>query len=143
MNSIAFLGFRISINGPPKIRPIIEKPPKKINPVPSISNVQPFSVKIKIIEDCAHAIETIYKGRKAGAIGDMGVFSFYATKNLTTGEGGMLITKDKKILSRVKIMRLHGMTKDAWKRHLKFYAIYFFIIITSLTPFKTECKFTW
>ena len=73
---------------------------------------------IKIIEDCAHAIETKYYGKHVGNFGDAGCFSFYATKNLTTGEGGMLITKNQKIANRIKIMRLHGMTKDAWKRHL-------------------------
>ncbi len=73
---------------------------------------------IKIIEDCAHAIETKYYGQHVGNFGETGCFSFYATKNLTTGEGGMLITKNKKIASRIKMMRLHGMSKDAWKRHL-------------------------
>ena len=73
---------------------------------------------IKIIEDCAHAIETKYYGKHVGNFGEAGCFSFYATKNLTTGEGGMLITKNQKIANRIKIMRLHGMTKDAWKRHL-------------------------
>jgi dTDP-4-amino-4,6-dideoxygalactose transaminase len=73
---------------------------------------------IKIIEDCAHAIETKYFGKHVGNFGVAGCFSFYATKNLTTGEGGMLITNNQKIANRVKIMRLHGMSKDAWKRHL-------------------------
>ena len=49
-----------------------------------------------LIEDCAHAIETIYHNRSAGTFGDFGVFSFYSTKNLVTGEGGMLISKNKK-----------------------------------------------
>ena len=73
---------------------------------------------IKIIEDCAHAIETKYYGKHVGNFGVAGCFSFYATKNITTGEGGMLITQNKKMANRVKIMKLHGMTKDAWKRHL-------------------------
>lgn len=71
---------------------------------------------IKIIEDCAHAIETDYHGRKAGAIGDCGVLSFYSTKNIVTGEGGMLITNNSEVASRVKILALHGMSQDAWKR---------------------------
>ena len=74
--------------------------------------------QIKIIEDCAHAIETKYYGKHVGNFGVAGCFSFYATKNITTGEGGMLITQNKKIAKRIKIMRLHGMSKDAWKRHL-------------------------
>jgi len=71
---------------------------------------------LKVIEDCAHAIETIYKGRKAGAIGDMGVFSFYATKNLAVGEGGMIISNNESLISKLKISALHGMSKDAWSR---------------------------
>ena len=74
------------------------------------------SCNIRIIEDCAHAIETEYKGRKAGTIGDLGCFSFYATKNITTGEGGMVISRDEAMISRIKIMALHGLSRDAWKR---------------------------
>ena len=74
--------------------------------------------KIKIIEDCAHAIESKYYGKHVGNFGVTGCFSFYVTKNLTTGEGGMLISKRKRIFSRIRTMKLHGMTKDAWKRHL-------------------------
>ena len=73
---------------------------------------------IKIIEDCAHAIESKYFNKHVGNFGVSGCFSFYATKNITTGEGGMLITSNKKIYSRVRILRLHGLTKDAWTRHL-------------------------
>ncbi len=71
---------------------------------------------LKIIEDCAHAIETEYKGKKAGTFGDFGVFSFYATKNIVTGEGGMVISEDEKKMSRIKRLGLHGMSNDAWKR---------------------------
>jgi dTDP-4-amino-4,6-dideoxygalactose transaminase len=69
-----------------------------------------------MIEDCAHAIETEYHGRKAGLFGDFGCFSFYATKNITTGEGGMVLTRDEKKAARLKTLALHGMSKDAWKR---------------------------
>ena len=72
--------------------------------------------KLKLIEDCAHAIETEYHGRKAGTFGDFGCFSFYATKNVTTGEGGMVLTKNEEDLARIKMLALHGMSKDAWKR---------------------------
>ena len=58
--------------------------------------------KLKVIEDCAHAIETVYKGKKAGTIGDIGVFSFYATKNLAVGEGGMIISDNEKLISKIK-----------------------------------------
>ncbi|MBZ0295022.1 MAG: DegT/DnrJ/EryC1/StrS family aminotransferase [Anaerolineae bacterium] len=69
-----------------------------------------------VIEDCAHAIETEYKGQKAGTIGDYGCFSFYVTKNIITGEGGMVLIKDEQHAQRVKVLSLHGMDKDAWKR---------------------------
>lgn len=72
--------------------------------------------KLKVIEDCAHAVEGEYKGRKLGTIGDFGCFSFYVTKNITTGEGGMLIAKDPKDVTDVRILALHGMSADAWAR---------------------------
>lgn len=71
---------------------------------------------LKVIEDCAHAIETEYKGKKAGTFGDIGCFSFYVTKNIITGEGGMDITNNDDFADRIKICSLHGMSKDAWKR---------------------------
>jgi dTDP-4-amino-4,6-dideoxygalactose transaminase len=71
---------------------------------------------LRIIEDCAHAIETEYHGRKAGTLGDFGCFSFYATKNVTTGEGGMIITRRHEDLVRIKMLALHGLSTDAWKR---------------------------
>lgn len=72
--------------------------------------------RLKVIEDCAHAIETEYKGRKAGTFGDFGCFSFYATKNIVTGEGGMVLAREEEAIARVKVLGLHGMSKDAWKR---------------------------
>ncbi|MDY6854706.1 MAG: DegT/DnrJ/EryC1/StrS family aminotransferase [Thermodesulfobacteriota bacterium] len=71
---------------------------------------------LKIIEDCAHAIETEYKGRKAGTFGDFGCFSFYVTKNVVTGEGGMVIAKKEDDIARIKMLGLHGMSRDAWSR---------------------------
>lgn len=72
--------------------------------------------QLKVIEDCAHAIETEYKGRKAGTFGDFGCFSFYVTKNVVTGEGGMVLTRCEEDAARIKMLALHGMSKDAWKR---------------------------
>lgn len=69
-----------------------------------------------VIEDCAHAIETEYEGKKVGTFGDFGCFSFYATKNITTGEGGMVISPHEDRINRIKVMALHGMSQDAWKR---------------------------
>jgi dTDP-4-amino-4,6-dideoxygalactose transaminase len=71
---------------------------------------------LKLIEDCAHAIEAEYKGVKVGTGGDFGCFSFYVTKNITTGEGGMVLTRREEDSARIKILALHGMSKDAWKR---------------------------
>jgi dTDP-4-amino-4,6-dideoxygalactose transaminase len=72
--------------------------------------------RLKVIEDCAHAIETERAGRKAGTWGDFGCFSFYVTKNVATGEGGMVIARKPEDIARVKMLALHGMTKDAWHR---------------------------
>ena len=71
---------------------------------------------LKIIEDCAHAIETEYHGKKAGVLGDFGCLSFYVTKNVVTGEGGMVLTRNEADAARIKMLALHGMSKDAWKR---------------------------
>jgi dTDP-4-amino-4,6-dideoxygalactose transaminase len=69
-----------------------------------------------VIEDCAHAIETEWKGQTAGTFGEFGCFSFYVTKNVATGEGGMVIARSPDAIERIKILSLHGMTKDAWHR---------------------------
>ncbi|MBN8717264.1 MAG: DegT/DnrJ/EryC1/StrS family aminotransferase [Pigmentiphaga sp.] len=71
---------------------------------------------LAVIEDCAHAIETEYHGKKAGSFGNFGCFSFYATKNITTGEGGMIVGRDEALVARARILALHGMSKDAWHR---------------------------
>jgi len=71
---------------------------------------------LAVIEDCAHAIETTYHGHKAGTLGDFGCFSFYVTKNIITGEGGMVIAKRPEDLARIKVLGLHGMSADAWNR---------------------------
>lgn len=72
--------------------------------------------ELKVIEDCAHAIETQYHGRNVGTIGDFGCFSFYVTKNVVTGEGGMVLARKEEDAARIKVLGLHGMSKDAWKR---------------------------
>jgi len=69
-----------------------------------------------VIEDCAHAIETEWHGQRAGTFGNCGVLSFYATKNIVTGEGGMILTNDDAVAARMKNLALHGLSKDAWKR---------------------------
>ncbi len=72
---------------------------------------------LKIMEDAAHAVETVYRGRHAGTIGHFAAFSFYANKNVTTGEGGMLTTDDDDAAEHIRRLRLHGISKDAWKRY--------------------------
>ncbi len=71
---------------------------------------------LRIIEDCAHAIEAEYRGKKTGTFGDFGCFSFYVTKNIVTGEGGMVLARREEDVARIKVLALHGMSKDAWKR---------------------------
>lgn len=72
---------------------------------------------LKVIEDAAHALPAMYKGKMVGTIGEITAFSFYATKNITTGEGGMVATDNKEYAERIRIMSLHGISKDAWKRY--------------------------
>lgn len=71
---------------------------------------------IKLIHDAAHAFPTRHNGKFIGAFDDVTCFSFYANKTITTGEGGMLVTDDEEIYKRAKIMRLHGINRDVWKR---------------------------
>ncbi len=77
------------------------------------------SKKIAVVEDAAHATEAVYKGRKIGSISDMTAYSFYATKNITCGEGGALCVNRDDLIDKIRILGLHGMSKDAWKRYSK------------------------
>ena len=69
-----------------------------------------------VIEDAAHSIEAAYRGQKIGNIGHLSCFSFYVTKNVVTGEGGMVTTEDGEFAAKIKTYALHGMSKDAWRR---------------------------
>ncbi|GMV68513.1 MAG: aminotransferase DegT [Pseudomonadota bacterium] len=71
---------------------------------------------LRVIEDCAHAIESTYEGQAIGTFGDFGCFSFYVTKNVVTGEGGMILARRAEDAARLKTLALHGMSHDAWKR---------------------------
>lgn len=73
---------------------------------------------LTVIEDAAHAVESVDAGRKVGSIGDFTCFSFYATKNLTTGEGGMVTTADGDAAARIRLASLHGIDRDAWSRQM-------------------------
>ena len=72
---------------------------------------------IPVIEDAAHAVGASYAGRRCGTIGDIGCFSFFANKNLPTGEGGMVVTDNEAYAGRIRAMRSHGMTTLTWDRH--------------------------
>lgn len=74
---------------------------------------------LPIIEDAAHAVGSVYDGRRIGAHGNTTCFSFYANKNLTTAEGGMIVSPDAEAMDRFRILRLHGMDRDAWQRYRK------------------------
>jgi dTDP-4-amino-4,6-dideoxygalactose transaminase len=82
---------------------------------------------LRIIEDAAHALPATYEGQRVGTIGDFTAFSFYATKNLTTAEGGML-TGDPDLIDQARIWSLHGMSRDAWKRYEKNGSWYYEIV---------------
>ena len=69
-----------------------------------------------IVEDCAHAIESTFRGQPCGTFGDIGCFSFYATKNIAIGEGGMAISSHENLISNMTTLGLHGLSRDAWKR---------------------------
>ncbi|MFQ5380590.1 MAG: DegT/DnrJ/EryC1/StrS family aminotransferase, partial [Dehalococcoidia bacterium] len=71
----------------------------------------------RVLEDAAHAIGARYGNRRIGEAGDAVALSFYATKNMTTGEGGALVTNDRELSDRVRTLTLHGMTRDAWHRY--------------------------
>ena len=71
---------------------------------------------LDVVEDCAHAIETLHHGRHAGTLGRFGAFSFYATKNVVTAEGGMITTDDEDAAARLRRLALHGLSAGAWKR---------------------------
>lgn len=70
-----------------------------------------------LIEDAAHSFPSLYKGKRIGSFGDATCFSFYATKTLSTGEGGMLVTSRDDVAEKARLLSLHGITRDAWKRY--------------------------
>ncbi len=72
---------------------------------------------LRVIEDAAHALGAQYKGRPIGALSDAAVFSFYPIKPITTGQGGMLTTNDGELADQVRILSLHGLSKNAWNRY--------------------------
>jgi perosamine synthetase len=81
--------------------------------------IQSLAVRhnLQVIEDAAHALPASFGGQRVGTMSEFTAFSFYATKTITTGEGGMLTTNDDAYAARAALMRLHGIGKDAWKRY--------------------------
>ncbi len=85
---------------------------------------------LKVVEDAAHAFPTCYKGRLIGTLAsDVAVFSFYANKTMTTGEGGMVVTHDAALASRIRMMRLHGINRDAFDRYVSKTPSWFYEVV--------------
>jgi len=84
---------------------------------------------VRVLEDAAHAFPTTYRGHMVGSIGDATAFSFYATKTLAVGEGGMLTTDDDALAERCRIMRLHGISRDVFNRYQSEQPAWFYEVV--------------
>ena len=88
--------------------------------------------QLRVIEDAAHAFPTLYKGKLIGTLGsDATVFSFYANKTMTTGEGGMVVTRDAELAARVRLMRIHGIKQDAFARYTSTTPAWFYEVVAA------------
>jgi len=72
---------------------------------------------LRVIEDAAHAVGTEYKGKRIGSFDSVSIFSFHPIKNITTGEGGMVCTRDEAFAEEISLLKFHGMSREAWKRY--------------------------
>jgi dTDP-4-amino-4,6-dideoxygalactose transaminase len=114
--------YQISVEA---IRRAIDKKTKVIIPVhyagqaADLNEIRMLAARcgIRVLEDAAHASGSEYAGRRIGSHSDAAAFSFYATKNMTTGEGGMITTNNEDLAARMRLLALHGMSRDAWKRY--------------------------
>lgn len=87
---------------------------------------------LRVVEDAAHAFPTVYKGKLVGTLGsDATVFSFYANKTMTTGEGGMVVTRDPALAARVRLMRIHGIKQDAFARYTSTTPAWFYEVVAA------------
>jgi dTDP-4-amino-4,6-dideoxygalactose transaminase len=87
---------------------------------------------LRVVEDAAHAFPTRYKGRLVGTLdSDITVFSFYANKTMTTGEGGMVVTRDPDLARRVRVMRLHGISQDAFDRYVSHKPAWYYEVVAA------------
>ena len=110
---------------PETIAAVVTEKTKVIVPMPyggrplDIASIMAFARErgIAVLEDAAHAAGMLDRGEWSGTRSDAAAYSFYATKNLTSAEGGMLLTNDDRIAERARVLGLHGMDKDAWKRY--------------------------
>jgi dTDP-4-amino-4,6-dideoxygalactose transaminase len=88
--------------------------------------------KLRVVEDAAHAFPTRYRGRLVGTLdSDITVFSFYANKTMTTGEGGMVVTRDRELARRIRLMRLHGISQDAFNRYVSRTPAWFYEVVAA------------
>ncbi|MES3022059.1 MAG: DegT/DnrJ/EryC1/StrS family aminotransferase [Pseudomonadota bacterium] len=86
--------------------------------------------KLHVVEDAAHAFPTVYKGALVGTLASaITVFSFYANKTMTTGEGGMVVTRDPQLAARIRLMRLHGISQDAFARYVSRTPAWFYEVV--------------
>ncbi|MEP6995634.1 MAG: DegT/DnrJ/EryC1/StrS aminotransferase family protein [Acidobacteriota bacterium] len=110
-----------------QVEPLITRKTRAIVPVHFVGqpvDLDPLlelagSRGIPVLEDAAHAVGTEYKGRKIGSFPTTSVFSFHPNKNMTTGEGGMVVTEDQGVFEKASLLKFHGMDKEAWKRFAK------------------------
>jgi dTDP-4-amino-4,6-dideoxygalactose transaminase len=87
---------------------------------------------LRVVEDAAHAFPTRYKGRLVGTLdSDITVFSFYANKTMTTGEGGMVVVRDPELARRIRLMRLHGISQDAFDRYVSKTPAWFYEVVAA------------
>jgi dTDP-4-amino-4,6-dideoxygalactose transaminase len=87
---------------------------------------------LRVVEDAAHAFPTRYKGRLVGTLeSDITVFSFYANKTMTTGEGGMVVVRDPELARRIRVMRLHGISQDAFDRYVSKTPAWFYEVVAA------------
>jgi dTDP-4-amino-4,6-dideoxygalactose transaminase len=109
--------------GPPQLAAVMTPDVRVVMPVHfagqavDVEALRSVASGVKYLEDAAHALPSDVAGTPAGRLGNAAAFSFYATKTMTTGEGGMLVTDDDEVADRAKQMRLHGISADAWNRY--------------------------
>lgn len=89
--------------------------PVDLDPLLSLASAR----RLAVLEDAAHAVGTEYRGRRIGSFPTTSVFSFHPNKNMTTGEGGMIVTEDRDVFERASLIKFHGMDREAWKRFSK------------------------